>query len=119
MHDEPKVQGGALVFELLPRVSAQFSRLDAGDSDAAVYYDLFLEADRDGSQDLTSDEFARLVDEAQRRRGRPAYPRRVADVVFDKLDTDHSGSLTLAEFSPEKVQEELEVLSLRWVGVAV
>ena len=27
---------------------------------------------------------------------------------FDALDTDHSGSLTLAEFSPEKVQEELK-----------
>ena len=99
-----RVEGAALVLELLPRVAPTL----AADGAADVFYELFIEYDQDNSHALSADEFADLVDEAQRRRGNPPYPPEVAATVFRNLDVDGDGDLKLAEFHPERVHQELE-----------
>ena len=98
-----RVEGSALVLELLPRVAPTLS----GDGAADVFYELFIEYDQDNSNELSRDEFAQLVDEAQRRRGKPPLPKVVAATVFDILDADADGVLQLTEFHPERVHQEL------------
>ena len=102
-----RVEGSALLLDLLPRIKMLHGGV-GDDAAADAYYELFMQADRDGSHSLDADEFARVVNEAQRRAKRPAHPRAVCDAVFRAMDVDGSGTLSLAEFSPEIVRRELD-----------